>query len=292
MLQNKRDIYAFILMVLFFQYPLMAQLPETDLWLLKLDVKDKLKILEFANVTNRPGYDNQPAFSKDGKQIYFTSIQADKQADIYAYQLKSKKIIQLTHTKESEYSPTDSPIKNAMAVVMVLQDSSQVVQLLDQKTYTVIPSNLSKVDSIGYYNFLNSDTVLYYKLTDPHSLRFHVISNSTDGFLTEHPCRTFKTIDRSTFIFGIKDSASTAYFMYDVKLQKANLYASINSVNEDMVWHNEYGLLVSDGAKILQFNEKKKDWIVLYDLSDKGIKKITRFAFHPQNKYLVVVNNL
>ncbi|MFO0358181.1 MAG: TolB family protein [Sphingobacteriaceae bacterium] len=292
MLLQKFKKYIVVLLVWICNSSIVAQLPETDLWLIKPDVKDRSTITEIINITNRAGYDNQPSFSKDGKQIYFTSIHEDKQADIYAYQLKSKKIIQLTRTKESEYSPTESPLKNSVAAVTVLQDSSQVIQLMDQKTFTVIPTKLSLVDSVGYYNFLNTDTVLYYKLTDPHSLRFHVISNGADGFLAEHPCRTFKTIDRSRFIYGVKDSISTTFLIYDVKLQKANLYAKIASVNEDMVWHNQYGLLISDGAKILQYNETQKTWNVFYDLSDKGIKKITRFAFHPQNKYLVVVNNL
>lgn len=269
-----------------------AQLPETDLWLMKLDAKDKSKITEASNITNRAGYDNQPSFSGDGKQIYFTSIHEYKQADIYAYQLKSKKIFQLTKSKESEYSPNESPIKNTLSVVTVLQDSSQVIQLLDLKTFTVIQNPISKFDSVGYYHFLNADTALYYKLTDPHRLRFHVISTDADGFLAEHPCRTFKKIDRSSFMFGIKDSLSTTYFLYHVPLQKAERFATIKSVNEDMIWHPTFGLLVSDGPRILQFDKNKSAWNVLYDLSEKGIKKITRFCFDPKTNYLVVVNNL
>lgn len=281
--------FLFFLLICF---QLKAQLPETDLWLVKLDAKDRSKIIETLNITNRPGYDNQPSFSADGKQIYFTSIHEDKQADIYAYQLKSKKIVQLTHTKESEYSPYEAPINKVLSVVTVLQDSSQVIQLLDQKTYTVIPHVISKTDSIGYYHFLNADTVLYYKLTDPHSLRFLVLSNGNDEFIAEHPCRTFKKTNRSSFLFGIKDSVSTTYFLYQSTLYKAIKYAQLKSVNEDIIWHDTLGLLVSDGARILQFDQTKNVWNVLYDLTDKGIKKITRFCFDPKTNYLVVVNNL
>ena len=271
---------------------IQAQLPETDLWLAELNTKEVGKIIKAINITNRAGYDNQPSFSKNGKLIYFTSIHEDKQADIYSYNLKNKKTIQLTKTKESEYSPNESPIKNSMAVVTVLQDSSQVIQLLDLKTFTVINSTISNFDSVGYYNFLNADTVLYYKLTSPHTLKFHVISNGNDGFLCENPCRTFRTIDRSTFIFGIKDSASTAYYIYDVRIQKANLYARIKSVNEDLIWDPAFGLLVSDKATILRFDVAEKQWKILFDLSSFGIKKITRFCFDSKSNYLCVVNNL
>lgn len=269
-----------------------AQLPETDIWLAELNKKESGKILKAINITNRPGYDNQPSFSENGKGIYFTSIHEDKQADIYFYRINNKKIQQLTTTKESEYSPNESPIKNSISVVSVLQDSSQVIQLLDLKTYSVIASPISMVDSIGYYNFLNTDTVLYYKLTSPHSLRYHVLSNGNDGFLCENPCRTFRTINRSSFIYGIKDSVSTAYYIYDVRLQKAVLFASIKSVNEDMIWHPTLGLLVSDKSNILQYDTNQRQWKVLYDLSSFGIKKITRFCFDKKNKVLCFVNNL
>lgn len=282
-----------ILVIVLLQFAFLnAQLPETDLWLIKLNAKEVGKVEGGVNINNRTGYDNQPSFSKNGKQIYFTSIHEDKQADIYAYQLKNKKIIQLTNTKESEYSPNETPYGNSLSTVTVLKDSSQIIQLLDLKSYTVVGSPISSIDSIGYYHFLNPDTILYYKLTQPHSLRYFVISTQQDGFLGEYPCRTFKTISRSEFVYGVKDSTSTAYFIYDVRLQKANLYARIKSVNEDMIWHPVYGLLISDKATILRYDEKTKQWMVLYDLSVFGIKKITRFCFDAKNNYLVVVNNL
>jgi hypothetical protein len=268
-----------------------AQMPDSDLWLAELDPKIPGKISKVENVTNRPGYDNQPSFSKNGKNIYFVSVREDQQADIYSCSPGSKKITQITKTKESEYSPNETSFGNYLSVLHVTLDSIQTVKSLDLKTFTITNSNFSAFDSAGYYHFLNADTVLYYKLTQPHTLRYFVSSTGKDGLLAEHPCRTFKKVDRSTFMFGVKDSASTRYFLYDVRLQKAKLYASINSVNEDMTWHPHHGLLISNQATILKYNSSTEKWETLYDLSSFGIKKITRFCFDPKNKYLVVVNN-
>jgi hypothetical protein len=266
-------------------------MPESDLWLAELDPKIPGKIKKAENITNRPGYDNQPSFSKTGKNIYFVSVKEDKQADIYSCNVGSKKIMQITKTRESEYSPNETTFGNYLSVLHVTTDSLQTVKLLDLKTFTITNSNFSSFDSAGYYHFLNADTVLYYKLTQPHTLRYFVSSNGKDGLLAEHPTRTFKKIDRSKFIFGVKDSVSTRYFLYDVRLQKAKLYATINSVNEDMIWHPQHGLLISNQARILKFNATTSTWDTLYDLSSFGIKKITRFCFDPKNKFLVVVNN-
>lgn len=271
---------------------LKAQLPDTDLWLAELDAKVPGKIRSASNITNRPGYDNQPSFSKNGKLIYFTSIHEDKQADVYSCSVGSKKIEQITKTKESEYSPNETMFGNYLSVLHVTIDSIQTVKLLDLKTFSITNSNFSSFDSAGYYHFLNADTLLYYKLTQPHTLRYFVNSSKAEGVLAEHPCRTFKMVNRYSFMFGIKDSSSTRYFLYDVRLQKASLYATINSVNEDMIWHPVHGLLISDKATILNYSVAQAKWNVLYDLASFGIKKITRFCFDPKNKYLVVVNNL
>ncbi|MBK6521942.1 MAG: PD40 domain-containing protein [Sphingobacteriaceae bacterium] len=257
----------------------------------ELDTKLPGKVRTAVNITNRPGYDNQPSFSKNGKLIYFTSIREDKQADVYACSVGSKKITQITKTKESEYSPNETEFGNYLSVLHVTMDSIQTVKLLDLKTFTVTNSNFSSFDSAGYYHFLNADTVLYYKLTQPHSLRYFVNSTNADGFLGEHPCRTFKTVNRHSFMFGVKDSSSTRYFLYDVRLQK-QIYTQA-SIRLMKTWSGILFMVCwSHQATILKYDAAQQKWNVLYDLSSFGIKKITRFCFDQKNKYLVVVNNL
>lgn len=268
-----------------------AQLPDSDLFLFELDAKKNGVIKSSKNITNRVGYDNQPSFSLNQKLIYYTVIKEDKQADVYSYKIGSSKIKQLTKTAESEYSPMEMEFQKMMGTVSVLKDSSQIIRFYDLKTFSVVPTQLDKIDSVGYYTFLNSDTVIYYKLTESHSLRFHSLSTEEDKFLANNPSRTFKPISRSQIIYGIKDSTITNYFVYDFILRKASLYASINAVCEDIIWHPSKGLCVSNGTKILNYNSKEQKWIDFYDLSSYGVKKITRFNFSNSGKYLVLVNN-
>ena len=148
------------------------------------------------------------------------------------------------------------------------------------------------MDSVGYFTFLNSDTVLYYKLTSPHSLRYFVKSSNEDKWLTNNPIRAFKTINRHSFIYGIKDSAKVTFYKYDFIFHKAEKYAEYNSLSEDAIWHQQFGLIKSEANKLLKYDALKKEWILLFDLSLFGIKKITRFNFDPKNNYLVIVDNL
>ncbi|MBI2721208.1 MAG: PD40 domain-containing protein [Bacteroidetes bacterium] len=278
-----------------------AQLPNTDLWLFKIkNEKGKLSLQKGENITKREGYDNQPAFSEDGKSIYYVSIREDKQADIYIYNIANQKILQQTKTPESEYSPTLSSDKKFLLCVTVLQDSSQViypVPLKDGRTGTLTQEQIEKnifsaYDSIGYFTFLNTDTVLYYKLTNPHSLRAFSISNGTDIFIGNNPARGFKTINRNEFIFGIKDSTQVTFYKYNTLSSKANYYCKYNTLSEDIIWHPGLGLIKSEGALLLYFNEKENVWQQLFDFSTFGIKKITRFTFDKFSKQLVIVDNL
>src|SRR5215471_16067287 len=69
-------------------------------------------------ITEWIGYNNQPSFLPDGDSLLYTSIR-DKQADIYRYDLKSRKTTQVTDTAESEFSPTITPDGNYFSVVRV-----------------------------------------------------------------------------------------------------------------------------------------------------------------------------
>lgn len=268
-----------------------AQLPNTELWLFKIDHKKTGPVLQDAkNITGREGYDNQPSFSGNGKKIYYVSIREDKQADIYCYDLKKKKSIQLTHSAISEYSPVETADGKLLTAVVVESDSSQTIHFIN--ALNGVHEKKLEQDSVGYYAFLNADTVIYYKLTEPHSLRFFAMNSREEKWLGNLPARAFRAIDRNTLIYALKDSVKTTFYKYNFLLHKAQRYADYPSLSEDFVWHPAIGLVKSEGSKLLRFNETEKEWVILYDLTPFQIKKITRFNFDPKNKYLVVAENL
>jgi hypothetical protein len=280
-----------IFFILLQAWTLRSQLPNTELWLFKIENKKTGPVLEDAlNITKREGYDNQPSFSGNGKKIYYVSIREDKQADIYFYDLKKKKNIQLTHSAVSEYSPVETADGKLLTSVVVESDSSQTIHFIN--ALNGVHEKKLEQDSVGYYAFLNADTVLYYKLTEPHSLHFFALNSRDEKWLGNFPTRAFRAIDRNTLLYGLKDSLKTTFFKYNFMLHKALRYADYPSQNEDFVWHPALGLVKSEGSKLLRFNEAEKEWVILFDLSPFQIKKITRFNFDPKSKYLVVAENL
>ena len=280
-----------ILFLLVQAWAIQAQLPDTELWLFKIDQKKTGPVLGNAlNITKRAGYDNQPSFSTNGKKIYYVSIREDKQADIYYYDLKKKKNVQLTHSAISEYSPLETVDGKLLTSVVVESDSSQTIHFIN--AVNGVHEKKLEQDSVGYYTFLNADTVVYYKLTEPHSLRFFAQNSQGEKWLGNSPARAFRAIDRNTLLYALKDSVKTTFYKYSFILHKAQRYAEYPSPNEDFVWHPTLGLVKSEGNKLLRFNESEKEWVILFDLAPFQIKKITRFNFDPKNKYLVVAENL
>jgi hypothetical protein len=275
-----------------------AQMPETDIWLVNIVKKEgKYSYEKPLNISSRKGYENQPSFTEDNKGIYFVSDKVANQTDVFIYNIKNKTINPIFQTRESEYSPALTTDNKFITCVVVLTDSSQ--QLLNYDVENKLPAleiakGISNTDSVGYFTWLNKDTVLYYKLTVPHSLRAWDIKTNKDVWICDYPTRAFKKIgNTSQFIYGIKkDSTSVEFRIYNPTLRESKVYATYPSVNEDFVWNNELGLIKSENCELLNYNPLTKKWDLLFSFANIGIKKITRFVFDSKNKRLAIVSNL
>ncbi len=277
----------------FISFISVAQMPETDIWLFKIEQKEGIYSYKNPlNITHRVGYDNQPTFSLDGKSIFYVCVDSSKQADIYQYSISKKTICNLTKSLVSEYSPTIMPDGKSFSAVVVEKDSTQRIWQFNMNgSFNQIIHGTT--DSVGYHTWLSKDTVLYYKLSKPHSLRTLNINNGHDVWICDHPSRAFKKIGTtSQFIYAIKDSTFIQFRIYNPLLKESKLFAISSSSNEDFIWHTELGLIISDGSRLMNYNVLKKSWNILFDFSSLGIKKITRFVFDSKTKQLAIVSNL
>ena len=249
-----------------------------------------MTLAEPINITKREGYDNQPSFSPDSKKIFYVSVRDDNQADIYQYDLRHRRTTAVTKTGISEYSPVLMADGKFITSVVVENDSSQCIHFINP--LNGIHEAKLDVDSVGYYTFLNQDTIVYYKLTEPHSLRYHIKSSGEDSWLGNVPSRAFKSISRNTLLYALKDTSKITFYTYNFLLRKAEKFATYSSLSEDFIWHPVLGLVKSEGLQLLHFDSLLKEWKLLFDVSAFGLKKITRFDIDPKTNYLVVADNL
>ncbi|HWK11193.1 MAG TPA: hypothetical protein VNR64_14130 [Vicinamibacterales bacterium] len=92
--------------------------PRTEVYLASLSSAASPAVSgPLVNISQSPGYDNQPSYLADGRSVLFTSDRVDRQTDIFRYDLSSKALTRLTHDPENEYSPLLMPGGRTFSVV-------------------------------------------------------------------------------------------------------------------------------------------------------------------------------
>ncbi|HUE77512.1 MAG TPA: hypothetical protein VMM83_06175, partial [Longimicrobiales bacterium] len=143
----------------------------TDIHVLALEERDGRVVVSGPpeGVTDRVGYDNQPAFTADGAAVLYTSIR-DGQADTYRFDLETGTNGRLTRTAESEYSPTPVPGSPRFSAVRVEADSTQRLWSFAADG-TDARLLLAGVAPVGYHAWVDHDRVALFVLGDPATLR-------------------------------------------------------------------------------------------------------------------------
>ena len=242
--------------LLIFSTPLYSQgLPNTDIYLATISSENGLvSIGALKNITHRDGYDNQPSFLADGKSILYTSIRADSQADIYQYEIDRDTSLQITATKESEYSPTQMPDSEHFSVVRVEKDSTQRLWKfdLDGSNPQLV---LKTIKPVGYQCWVDSQHVALFVLGNPNFLMLVDTKTEKAGTIANNIGRTLRMIPGvNAFSFVYKQDDTTWYVsMYDMETKQMSLLAPTVKGSEDFAWLPDGTILMSSGSAIYKF---------------------------------------
>ena len=290
-----RTIILFALLA--FPFLVSAQ-ANTDIWLLRIDVVgDKINLTQPENITARKGYDNQPAFSPDGKKIYFSSMpEGTTTTDIFSYDIAEKKIASFTFSKTSEFSPAFVPGNHGISVVMVEEDSTQRIwefDLTGKRVRNIFPKN----DSVGYYAWLNPNSVIAFILGNgkDQSHRLSLIQrNGREKNIDDSIGRGMKVFNKGAFYIKM---VNTEAFIYYTDLTNTQQLIKAPNKSMDMTLFRNKILMASDGiiyaATIEMTNNKVSglsEFTPVADLSGYGLKNMGRLAVSPNGKLLAVVN--
>ncbi len=269
---------------------IVAQLPNTDIWLLDIKTsKDSIHLQNPVNITHRVGYDNQPAFSPDGKYILYTSIREDKQADIYKYDLTSKTISQFTHTSTSEYSPTFTPDGRYISVIMVEPDSTQ--RLWKFPIHGGEPILVMKdIDSIGYHCWITKDSLAMIMITQPPTLEVVNVRTQKHSLLVSNAGRCITSVSQTLFFVQKQDSTKffLSNYIKDIKLREKNYYKLPNEDFAILLYQQPIYFTGVKSKVVASYPFKEKD-IPVIDLAKYGISKITRIAISSDGTRMAIV---
>ena len=289
--------------------------PSTDLYRAPIEAREGWpgwSVGAPVNLTDRPGYDNQPSFLPDGSSLLYTSMR-DGQTDIYRYDLASGAIRGLTATPESEYSPTPLPDGGGFSVVRVESDGTQRLWAFDSDG-----SNprllLPDVEPVGYHAWLDEAAVALFVLGEPPTLEIADLSSGETKTVARNIGRGLApSSDDRSVLYVAKSSTEGGSWEFGV----AGLE---DEPDRPVVWSlrprpgREDFLLLQDralpgAADVLQADGSRlfvgvetgdgigtspaghpgSGWREVADLSAHGIDDITRLALSPDGSTLVFV---
>ena len=271
--------------------------PETDVYLLPLTGKGTALApasREARNITNRAGYDNQPAFSRDGRSIFFTANHGDGHTDIYRHDLalRTTQVVKRTRP-ESEYSAFPTADGRAITVIRVEADSTQRLwQLsLDGRSEQLL---FPDIKPVGYFAQPNDSTWVMFVLGTPVTLQVGYHGRGTGTVLARHVGRSLHRIPGTTRASYVQKGATAGDSVWrvmelDPDTRTATELVALPSRREDVAWVDGNTLLVADGTRLLRWTRGRAAWEQLADLSGQPLRNITRLAVSPDGRWLAFV---
>ena len=267
-----------------------------EIFLVPLDVDAEPAVTAPAvNITNNPGYDNQPSFLPDGSGVLFSSNRDGKQNDIYRYDLASKKVTQVTSTPENEYSPIVTPDGKTFSVIRVEADGAQRLWRFDlsgQNPRLV----LENVKPVGYHVWIDATHLALFVLGaqgQPATLQLADTATGQAEKIEASIGRSMSMRPGTHSATFVSKPANEHWLIKDLDPRSKDTAWVTETVDqnmsEDFAWHPAGMLLMASGTKLFVRRAGNPDWREVADLAGSDFKHITRLAVSPDGKTLAFV---
>jgi len=269
----------------------VAAVPAYDVYL--ADLLDG-KISSVKKVNANTGYHNQPVFSVDGTQLYFTSQQGSgekSQMDIARYDIKTGTLDLYQSSALSEYSPTVQPADQALSAVVVEADGKQRLWRLPVTGEPTVM--LSEVVGVGYHAWGPADDVLLFILGKDEADHQIAYRNSTGELTT-----LARNIGRG---LAWRPGTNEGYFSQRsgerlslAKFESQNVQTTgqlvlLPELAQDFRWWSKDLLLATAGTSIYSWQPGRKSWQRWLNLADVCNGTLSRFSFSPDQTQLAFV---
>lgn len=251
------------------------------------DVAGRISVGRPVNVTQRAGYDNQPAFTRDGSAVLFTSTREDGQADIWRVPVDGGAATRVTRTTESEYSATLLPHGDGFSAIRVEADSVQRLWRF-RSDGTDAALVLHALRPVGYHVWIGDAALGTFVLGSPNALvlvdprteRADTLARDIGRALVRVPGR-----DAFTFLQVGRDTSWISEV--DVRTKAIRRIAPAPPRSDYHLWTPNGRLVASRGTQLLLRVDDR--WDVLADFAELGVKGISRLALSPTGDRIAIV---
>ncbi len=278
-----------------------AQPPDTEVFLAPLEINgSRIVVSAPRNISNSPGYDNQPSFSADGGGVFFTSARGGApqgataaQMDIYRYDIATKAVAQVTKTPESEYSATVTPDGRHISVIRVEADKTQRLWRfpLDGTAPSVV---LADVKPVGYHAWLDANTVAMFVLGEPATLQVADVRTGNSNTLAKDIGRSLQPVPGGGVSFVQRAGQGAERTMTVSLLTAAGTTRPLvpmapGATEEFVAWTPDGTALMAAAGKLHAWKAGDAQWRPVADLSALGLRNVSRIAVSPKGDWLALV---
>ncbi|NID09998.1 TolB family protein [Fibrivirga algicola] len=285
---------CFALLLLWLSLTALHAQNGTEVYLLDLSEKGgKITLANPRNVSNKPGYDNQPFFHPTKPLLYYTAMMPGDQTDIWSYDLQKAIRTPVTLTPDSEYSPTVLPDQTYLSCIVQRKangDQDLVRYLLADPKQTELILESKKTGKIGYQAWLNADEAMVFVLGTPNTMHYLNRKTGRDTVIAGQIGRSLHRIPgKQAFSFVQQVGDTWLIRSYDpVRNQVSDVATSEATSEHYNAWLASGTLLESRGTELWAFSPKTKQWQVLTLPADLPRKKLSRIAVRGNHLALVV----
>ncbi|HTI38788.1 MAG TPA: hypothetical protein VL484_14590 [Vicinamibacterales bacterium] len=237
------------------------------------------------NISQSPGYDNQPSYTPDGRSVLFTSDRVDRQTDIFRYDMSSTSLTRLTHDPENEYSPLVMPGGRTFSVVHGDEQSLWSYDL-DGSNGHLLYQHKGK---IGYHVWIDATHVGIFVLGGESAPNTLQIADVKGGEIVPIASSIGRSLlirpNRGTVTFI--DKARQGHWLVkdlDPGTRAISTLVETPAGSEDCAWDSKTGLLLmASGTTIFGWSPSNSaaGWTKVGDLAGEGVSNITRLAVNP-----------
>ena len=244
---------------------------------------------EAENISNNPGYDNQPSFYNDNVVIF--SSTRSGQTDIVGYAMNRKEKSWISDTPgASEYSPLKIPGKKQISAIRLEKDGLQ--RLYSYPFEKGKPKELLPDLKVGYHVWYTKDMIICTVLIE-NRMDLVVADLKTKNHYT-----VYKNVGRS--LHKIPNSQLVSFISRE---EDSYTVKSLNPVSgasqkitelpdgvQDYCWLLNGTLVVGKANQLLGFRPgESTEWKVLHSFNRSDIGKISRIAVNSLSTQLALV---
>ena len=266
--------------------------PEVDIFLFEYDPANADDALSNgANVTDRPGYDNQPHFTKDSATILY-SRDDGIQTDIWEYDIAAGTHTQITRTPESEFSPTPSPDDQTISMVFERSNSIWQIDRSNPDEPQPVLEAVGIIEPVGYFarNHETGDILFWSRFGFSVTLAHDTKQESF--FITGHAVpSTPHVIPGTDDISFVHRQMNDQVWIkaLDPQSKAVRPLTQIVGSNANYAWAPDGSILQIEDAKLHRWRDDGKGWKVISDLSAHGVASANRIAVSPDGNRIAIV---